>query len=172
MDEKVTLETSKLQSDRSTDANPPRTGSTETLDLNEATPPRCSVSKATSVHPRRQASNCAGRAFLPRLIRLRDAPYFFGMDKNRFNREVRPFLTEIRVGKQSVAFDRLEMEAAAEDYKARNGRPAAERSKPWDNQRRRVSSSVVGCGTSIRSSEEQEFAKALARVTGEVQKSC
>jgi len=45
---------------------------------------------------------------MPRLIRLRDAPYFFGMDKNRFNREVRPFLTEIRVGKQGRAFDRLE----------------------------------------------------------------
>jgi len=45
---------------------------------------------------------------MPRLIRLRDAPYFFGMDKNRFNREVRPFLTEIRVGKQARAFDRLE----------------------------------------------------------------
>jgi hypothetical protein len=76
----------------------------------------------------------AGRALLPRLIRLRDAPYFFGMDKNRFNREVRPLLTEIQVGKQGRAFDRLEMEAAAEDYKSRNGRPAAERKKPWDTQ--------------------------------------
>lgn len=109
---------------------------------------------------------------VPRLIRLRDAPRYLGMDKNRFNREVRPFLTEIRIGTQGVAFDRLEMEAAADDYKSRNGRPAAERSKPWDNQRRPVSSSVVGSGTSIRSSEEQEFAKALARVTGEEQKSC
>jgi hypothetical protein len=109
---------------------------------------------------------------VPRLIRLRDAPRYLGMDKNRFNREVRPFLTEIRIGTQGVAFDRLEMEAAADDYKSRNGRPAAERSKPWDNQRRPVSSSVVGSGTSIRSSEEQEFAKALERVTGEEQKSC
>jgi hypothetical protein len=36
----------------------------------------------------------------PRFIRLRDAPRFFGMDKNRFNREVRPRLTEIRIGVQ------------------------------------------------------------------------
>jgi hypothetical protein len=71
----------------------------------------------------------------PRLIRLREAPNFFGMDKNRFNRELRPHLTEIRIGTQGVAFDRLEMEAAADDYKSRNGRPAAqsERSKSWDN---------------------------------------
>ena len=26
----------------------------------------------------------------PRLIRLRDAPAYLGMDRNRFNREVRP----------------------------------------------------------------------------------
>jgi hypothetical protein len=120
---------------------------------------------------RTPAMGYAGRALLPRLIRLRDAPYFFGMDKNRFNREVRPLLTEIRVGKQGCAFDRLEMEAAAEDYKSRNGRPAAKRSKPWDNPRRRVSSNVVGSGTSTRSSEEEEFARALARVTSDEPKS-
>jgi len=39
-------------------------------------------------------------AILPRFVRLRDAPAFFGMDKNRFNREVRPHLTEIRIGTQ------------------------------------------------------------------------
>ena len=44
----------------------------------------------------------------PRLIRLRDAPDYLGMDRNRFNREVRPALTEVRIGSQGVAFDRLE----------------------------------------------------------------
>src|SRR5580658_3779897 len=72
----------------------------------------------------------------PRFIRLRDAPLFFGMDKNRFNREVRPHLTEIRIGKQGRAFDRLEMETAAEEYKHRNGRPAAQptRKRPWETK--------------------------------------
>ncbi len=100
----------------------------------------------------------------PRMIRLRDAPAFFGMDKNRFNREVRPLLTEIRIGVQGRAFDRLEMEAAADDYKSRNGRPAAQRSTPWDKQRRRDSSNAVGSGTSTKLFEESEFAKALERV--------
>jgi hypothetical protein len=102
---------------------------------------------------------------MPRLIRFRDAPYFFGMDKNRFNRELRPLLTEIRVGKQGIAFDRLEMEAAAEDYKARNGRPTAnlERRRLWDKANRQALSSVVGSGTSIKTSSERAFAKALER---------
>ncbi len=47
----------------------------------------------------------------PRLIRLRDAPDYLGMDRNRFNREVRPTLLEFRIGRQGVAFDRLEMGA-------------------------------------------------------------
>jgi hypothetical protein len=102
----------------------------------------------------------------PHLIRLREAPNFFGMDKNRFNRELRPRLTEIRIGTQGVAFDRLEMEAAADDYKSRNGRPAAqsERSKSWDNVKGPDSHAEVGSGISTSKSEEFEFAKALERV--------
>ena len=43
---------------------------------------------------------------LPRFIRFRDAPGYLGMDKDRFNAEVRPYLIEIPIGKQGVAFDR------------------------------------------------------------------
>ncbi len=39
---------------------------------------------------------------LPRLIRLRDAPAYLGMDRNRFNAEVRPLLTEIPIGEQEA----------------------------------------------------------------------
>ena len=35
---------------------------------------------------------------LPYLIRYRDAPRYLGMDRNRFNIEVRPFLVEIPIG--------------------------------------------------------------------------
>jgi len=110
----------------------------------------------------------------PRFIRLRDAPRFFGMDKNRFNREVRPHLTEIRIGTQGRAFDRLEMEAAAEEYMSRNGRPAAERSKPWDKKEGECqdSNDVVESGTSTKSFTEREFAKALARAIARKPKRC
>ena len=59
---------------------------------------------------------------LPRLVRLRDAPAYLGMDRNRFNREVRPHLTRIPIGQQGIAFDRLELDAWVEDYVSRNGR--------------------------------------------------
>jgi hypothetical protein len=35
-------------------------------------------------------TRAAPTALIPRFIRLRDAPSYLGMDKNRFNREVRP----------------------------------------------------------------------------------
>jgi len=56
----------------------------------------------------------------PRLIRLRDAPAYLGMDRNRFNHDVRPALLEIRIGRQGVAFDRLELDAwgGAKRYRA------------------------------------------------------
>ena len=60
---------------------------------------------------------------LPRLIRLRDAPAYLGMDRNRFNQTVRPCLTEIPIGEQGIAFDRLDLDAWADDHKSRNGRP-------------------------------------------------
>jgi len=46
------------------------------------------------------------------------------MDRNRFNHEVRPFVREIPIGDRGVAFDRLELDAWADAYCARNGRPA------------------------------------------------
>ena len=72
------------------------------------------------------------RPITPRLIRLRDAPLYLGMDKNRFNREVRPYVALIRIGTQGIAFDRIDLDAWVDDHKSRNGCPAAKRSKPWD----------------------------------------
>ncbi len=48
---------------------------------------------------------------VPRLIRFRDAPRYLGLDRNRFNADVRPNLTEIPIGRQGIAFDRLELDA-------------------------------------------------------------
>lgn len=59
---------------------------------------------------------------LPRLIRMRDAPGYLGLDRNRFNAEVRPTLTEVPLGVQGIAFDRLDLDAWADHYIERNGR--------------------------------------------------
>ncbi len=50
------------------------------------------------------------RWLIPRLIRLRDAPNYVGMDRNCFNATVRPYLTEIPIGVQGIAFDRLDID--------------------------------------------------------------
>ncbi|MDX1487414.1 MAG: hypothetical protein R3268_04385 [Acidiferrobacterales bacterium] len=102
---------------------------------------------------------------LPRLVRFRDAPHYLGMDRNRFNVEVRPGLTEIPIGRQGIAFDRLELDAWVDDYVSRNGRPAAARRTPWDVEERRASPDEVGSGTLINTSRDTDaFARALARV--------
>jgi hypothetical protein len=89
------------------------------------------------------------------------------MDKNRFNREVRPHITVIRIGTQGIAFDRIDLDAWADEHKSRNGCPAAqtERSTPWETKNRQVSPSEVGSGISTRCFEERAFAEALAQAT-------
>ena len=62
------------------------------------------------------------REFLPRLIRLRDVDTYLGMDRNRFNEEVRPFVTAVPIGVQGIAFDRLELDQWVDAYKERYGR--------------------------------------------------
>jgi hypothetical protein len=105
------------------------------------------------------------RQILPRLLRLRDAPDYVGMDRNRFNTDVRPFLTELPIGKQGIAFDRLELDAWVEDYKSRIGRPGRLKGETiWDVKDRQVSSIEKGPGTSISASEGGEFARALVQL--------
>jgi hypothetical protein len=105
-------------------------------------------------------------ALLPRFIRLRDTAFYLGMDRNRFNAEVRPYLTKIPIGRQGIAFDRLELDAWAEQYKSRNGRPGRlQGERLWDAvEERPVSSKGRAFGTSTNGSKGGEFAKALAQI--------
>ncbi len=101
---------------------------------------------------------------LPRIIRLRDAPGYLGIDRNRFNAEVRPSLTEIPIGRQGIGFDRLELDAWVDQYIARNGRPAQKGVPSWDARPYQASSIEKGSGTSTRSSADGAFAKALEQI--------
>jgi predicted DNA-binding transcriptional regulator AlpA len=101
-------------------------------------------------------------AILPRLIRLRDAPAYLGMDRNRFNADVRPYVTEVPLGKQAIAFDRLELDAWVDDYIQCNGRPGRSRGETtWDANPRQGSSNEAGSGTSTSESADGAFARAL-----------
>jgi hypothetical protein len=110
---------------------------------------------------------------LPRFVRLRDAAIYLGMDPCRFNREVRQVITEIPIGHRGVAFDRIDLDAWADDYKSRNGRPATQSvgRKSWANEIRQVSPSAVASGISTSSSEESAFARALELATSRKPKS-
>ena len=105
----------------------------------------------------------------PRLIRLRDAPTYLGIDRNRFNAEIRPTLIEIPIGKQGIAFDRLDLDAWVDHYKACNGRPAQQESV-WEQNECQDLSNEATLGTSTKESTELEFAKALERVSSKKQK--
>ncbi|OAI20607.1 hypothetical protein A1507_22810 [Methylomonas koyamae] len=105
-------------------------------------------------------------SILPRFIRLRDAPFYLGMDRNRFNSLVRPKLTEVPIGKQGIAFDRLDLDAWADDYIIRNGRlDQPNGGSSWDAKKHQDSSNVAIAGTSTNKSEADAFAKALAKAT-------
>jgi hypothetical protein len=102
---------------------------------------------------------------LPRIVRFRDAPSYVGMDRNRFNAEVRPNLTEIPIGRQGIGFDRLELDAWVDDYKCRNGRPGRSKGvKSWDANEYPASSCGPESGISTNASSGGEFAKALAQL--------
>jgi hypothetical protein len=60
------------------------------------------VIQASALHASPEETRLRGTlaSILPRFIRLRDAPSYLGMDKNRFNREVRPLLSAIPIGTQ------------------------------------------------------------------------
>ena len=100
----------------------------------------------------------------PRIVRFRDAPRYLGMDRNRFNSEVRPYLTEVPIGKQGVGFDRLELDRWIDDYIARNGRPARKGEFTWDAREYPASSGGAVSGTSTNASAGGEFARALEQL--------
>ncbi|MEJ0036538.1 MAG: hypothetical protein WDO68_10690 [Gammaproteobacteria bacterium] len=55
-------------------------------------------------------------SWAPRLMRIRSACVYLGMNKNTFNTLVRPSIKTIPLGKRAIAFDRLELDAWAESY--------------------------------------------------------
>jgi hypothetical protein len=113
---------------------------------------------------------------LPRVIRAKDAPAYLGMDRNRFNREVKPYLTAIPIGIQGVGYDRFDLDDWLEEYKRRNGRPGAHY-KEGDEQWEEATADFVGaptsqvvCGISKRSSTERQFTKAVEQAIKKKQK--
>lgn len=104
----------------------------------------------------------------PRVIRLKHAARYLGMDKNRFDAEVRPYVTAVRIGVRGIGFDRLDLDAWFDEYKARFGRPGSAMKGGLQCQRPRgrsgASSRGAVSGGSKRDSIQQEYEKALELV--------
>jgi len=126
--------------------------------------------------------DCAELVLLPRFLRLRDAPRYLGMDRIRFCEDVRPYVTEIPIGKTGIAFDRLELDAFADHYVESNGRPASNKENlKWDVTKKclqlksrsrgrkahRGSGNAVASGISTNECEVSQFEKALAQAISE-----
>ena len=110
------------------------------------------------------------------------APGYLGMCRDEFNKTVRPNVREFPIGKQGVAFDRIELDEWADAYvesksieKAANqdnNQPRSERQgeakgvKPWREKRSQASTRKVEFGKSTKYSEASDFERALELVTG------
>jgi hypothetical protein len=102
---------------------------------------------------------------LPRIIRHRDAPKYLGVNTNYFNKNIRPYLTEVEFGPQMIAFDRCELDEWFDNYKASNGRPGKgkEAKEPCrqTTKKSRVSTKGEKSGTSTKRSWEKELSQVL-----------
>jgi len=106
-----------------------------------------------------------------RVIRLKNAPAYLGMDKNRFNREIRPYLVPLPIGKRGVAFDRFDLDAWVEQYKQLCSCPGADnRRHLWARKEYQDFKKSVQFGTSTRGSTATDFAKVLEQVTSKKRK--
>ncbi|MDI2594978.1 hypothetical protein POF45_26660 [Pseudomonas sp. 681] len=114
----------------------------------------------------------------PRFIRAMEAPAYLGMCRAEFKKTVRPHIREFPIGKQGVAFDRLELDAWANAYiesmaieKASNEDNNPPRSgrqgvNKWREKPCLASTRGTAFGTSTKSSEVSDFKKALEQAKG------
>ncbi len=104
----------------------------------------------------------------PRIIRFRDAPAYCGMDRNLFNRKVRPHIREVLIGTQGIGFPREDLDAWIDDFLAAHAkRPAYRGTDTWDEKGHPDSFSAERrrSGISTRSSKGGEFERALEQLT-------
>ena len=105
----------------------------------------------------------------PRVLRHKRAPAYLGMGERVFNQEIRPYVTEIHIGKRGIGYDRLDLDNAFDHYKNQNGRPGQkEGGIVWDEKERRDFSKEEKFGGLTKpyvesKSDNQQSAKTLKK---------
>ena len=94
------------------------------------------------------------------------------MDRNRFNRDVKPYLVAVPIGTQGLGYDRLDLDEWWEEYKSLYGQPGAlfktKGEAQWEKECQDFTAdrtNQVAFGTSTKSSTASAFAKAVERAT-------
>ncbi|WP_339049549.1 hypothetical protein [Rickettsiella endosymbiont of Xylota segnis] len=105
----------------------------------------------------------------PRLIRLRDAPKYLGMDRNRFNNEVRPFLITLKIGQQGIAFDRLDLDQWADEFKKHKGQHA-QQTMHWQGHATKILLRGKKLSKFTKKTTDKEFQQLVDHLS--IRKSC
>lgn len=103
----------------------------------------------------------------PRILRANEAPSYLGMCNEEFRRTVRPFVSEFPIGVQGVGFDRLELDAWADEYIAQH---SVKKTAPTNRSFSRLDRTIASTSccdkskensSSNTSTEKEAFQKAL-----------
>jgi len=104
----------------------------------------------------------------PRFTRQKKVHEFFAVSRGYFDKNIRPFLTEIWLGdtpQSGIVYDNCDLHALADIIKERNGRPTKKGEKIWDVKQQVSSLSnarVIPTGTLKGRSSKDVLGKALA----------
>jgi hypothetical protein len=69
---------------------------------------------------------------IPGIVRLRDAPFYLGMNKTFFRNTVQPYLTRIPIDQRGIGFNRIELDRWIAYTQATLGQPPLKQ-PPWEN---------------------------------------
>jgi DNA relaxase NicK len=133
---------------------------------------KINVEKSAPQIVMRSSAQPIRREIVPRVLRAMDAHVYLGMDRNRFNREVKPHIIAVPIGTQGIGYDRFDLDGWWEEHKRRNGRPGAliniEGEGQWEEAQQGCAGGLISqevSGTSRKSSTAALFMKAVARAT-------
>ncbi len=76
--------------------------------------------------------SCSNILLIPGIVRLRDAPYYLGMNKTFFRDAVQPYLTRIPIDKKGIGFSRIELDCWIAYTQATIGQPP-KKTPPWED---------------------------------------
>lgn len=96
-----------------------------------------------------------GAPVIPGIVRLRDAPYYLGMNKTYFRDQVQPYLTRIPIDKKGIGFNRMELDRWIAYAQATLGQPPKS-TPPWE---------IPNQSSPIRTSIEVQHSKLPRKIT-------